>query len=203
MKNKFIILGIGRYAQVIADAVVQSEDCLSGFLLDDSEEEEAIKNNLGRYSDAENFSDAVFIIGEKDNNKRECLSKKYDGLNYAAVVHKNASVGTGVRIGVGSYIGAGAIIGTNTVIGDHVIIGDGAVIGDHSVIKEFSHLMARVNIGSGVTILDHTFIGLSATLKDNITIASGTVIQTGEIVVKDMVMKMVYKRGAWIYKENG
>ena len=79
----------------------------------------------------------------------------------------------------------------------------GSIVGALSRIEPYCELLARVNIGHEVTVKDHTFIGHSATLKDKITIAAGTVIQTGEIVVKDMVMKMVYKRGAWIYKENG
>ncbi|MEG0379370.1 MAG: hypothetical protein RR614_12910 [Eubacterium sp.] len=204
--DELIILGVSRYGRVIADAVICAKGHLVGFLDGAYASEENTDGLiLGKLEDASRFGGQGrgFIIAERDITKREHLVKVYEGLCFSSVIHPGAMVASDAVIGEGTYIGAGAVVGTHAHIGAHVIIGDGAVIGDYAVIDDFCHIMARVNIGSGVSVGDKTFIGLSATLKDDIKIAPKTVIQTGEIVVKDMVMKMVYKRGAWIYKENG
>jgi hypothetical protein len=43
---------------------------------------------------------------------------------------------------------------------------------------------------------------MGAKITDQIKIAPESVIKIGEIVLKDMVYKMVFKRGAWIYRED-
>jgi UDP-3-O-[3-hydroxymyristoyl] glucosamine N-acyltransferase len=59
-----------------------------------------------------------------------------------------------------------------------------------------------VIIGKDVTIGHHTKIGMGARVTNKVTIGSGSIIKIGEIILKDMIYKMVFKRGAWIYRED-
>lgn len=203
--REMVVLGTGHAGRVIADALDGSDNRLAGFLCAGQPPEGWPYPVLGKLEDALGLSEAGrgFIVAADSLRDREAVVNAFPELCYQAVIHPAAYVAADAVVEPGAYIGAGAIVGAGAFIGAHTVIGEGSIIGALSRIEPFCELLARVNIGREVTVRDHTFIGHSATLKDKITIAAGTVIQTGEIVVKDMVMKMVYKRGAWIYKENG
>ena len=201
-----VVIGTGLAGQVIAEALSGPDYSLTGFLYTgDTPPEDFPYPVLGSFEEAERFSGQGrgFIVAADSLRNREAVVRTFPELCYQAVIHPAAYVAADAVVKPGAYIGAGAIVGAGASIGAHTVIGEGSIVGAMSRIGPYCELLARVNIGREVTVKDHTFIGHSATLKDSITIAAGTVIQTGEIVVKDMVMKMVYKRGAWIYKENG
>ncbi len=201
-----VVIGTGLAARVIADALTEPDYALVGFLYTgDAPPEDFPYPVLGKFDEAENFAadGRSFIVAEENLKAREALMNALPLLDFQPVIHPAAYVARNVRVGPCAYIGAGAIVGTDAIISGCTYIGEGAIVGATSQIAPYCQIQSRVNIGSGVLVEPRCFIGQSATLKDNITIAGGTVIQTGEIVVKDMVMKMVYKRGAWIYKENG
>lgn len=202
--REMVILGATLQGRVIGEAIEQSEDQLMGFLTEE-DIEDWIYPILGKIERINGFTETgrSFIIAEEDLKKREALANRFTELGFGAVVHPKASVAKDAALGAGAYIGAGAVVGPGAQIGAHTQIGEGTIIGAMAKIGSFCQLLSRANIGRQVTVEHRSFIGASATLKDNITIATGTILQTGEIVVKDMVMKMVYKRGAWIYKENG
>ena len=199
-----VVLGTGPAGRVIADALRGTENTLAGFLSADPPPDGWPYPVLGTPEDAPGLSGdgRGFIVAADSLREREAVVRAFPELCYQAVIHPAAYVAADAVVEPGAYIGAGAIVGAGALIGAHTVIGEGSIVGALSRIEPYCELLARVNIGREVTVKDHTFIGHSATLKDKITIAAGTVIQTGEIVVKDMVMKMVYKRGAWIYKEN-
>lgn len=204
--REMVVIGTGLMGRVIADALTGPDYALTGFLYTgDAPPEDFPYPVLGSAEEAERFASRGrgFIVAEENLKKREALMQSLPNLGFEPVIHPAAYVSKSARVGPGAYIGAGAVVGAGAMIGGCVFIGEGSIIGAMSQIAPYCQVLARVNIGSQVTVEPRTFIGHSATLKDKITIAAGTVIQTGEIVVKDMVMKMVYKRGAWIYKENG
>ena len=200
-----VVIGTGLAGRVIADALRGPEVTLAGLLSADLPPDGWPYPVLGAPEDAPGLSrdGRGFIVAADSLKDREAVVRAFPELGYQAVIHPAAHVAADAVVEPGAYIGAGAVVGTGASIGAHSVIGEGSIVGALSRIEPYCELLARVNIGHEVTVKDHTFIGHSATLKDKITIAAGTVIQTGEIVVKDMVMKMVYKRGAWIYKENG
>lgn len=201
-----VVVGTGLAGRVIADALAAPDYDLVGFLYTgDAPPEDFSYPVLGSFEEAERFAGRGrgFIVAEENLKEREALMEALPELDFEPVIHPAAYVAKSALVGPGTYIGAGAIVGAEAMIGGCVFIGEGSIIGAMSQIAPYCQVLSRVNIGSQVTVEPRTFIGHSATLKDKITIAAGTVIQTGEIVVKDMVMKMVYKRGAWIYKENG
>jgi acetyltransferase-like isoleucine patch superfamily enzyme len=59
-----------------------------------------------------------------------------------------------------------------------------------------------VIIGKEVTLGKNTKIGIGARVTNGVTIGPDSVIKIGEIILKDMIYKMVFKRGAWIYRED-
>ncbi len=204
--EKIIILGCGDHALEAADAVIKSKCELVGFI-DERETESGIADVpvLGGYETISKLSEqgCHFISGSREHTVREKQQIKFRDIPWTTVIHPSAECGIGVQIGEGSFIGAGVILGAGAIIGQQTVIESGTIVGTAAEIGDYCQILSRVNIGCRTEIGSHTFIGQSATLKDRVRIAEKTVIQTGEIVVKDMVMKMVYKRGAWIYKENG
>ncbi|HAZ06081.1 MAG TPA: hypothetical protein DCY58_07270, partial [Acetobacterium sp.] len=90
----------------------------------------------------------------------------------------------GVSIGENCQIGTGVIIEANTRVEDNCVLEPGVII------------------GKDVTIGHHTKIGMGARVTNKVTIGSGSIIKIGEIILKDMIYKMVFKRGAWIYRED-
>ncbi|MDO4288349.1 MAG: hypothetical protein Q4C55_04085 [Eubacterium sp.] len=204
--EKIVIMGCGDLVLPLADAILKKEDELLG-VLDDQDTAEAAGGYplLGKLADWHSWADqgCLFIAGSADRSVRRGLFEKFPEIPWTRVIHPAAVTGLGASVGPGSFIGAGTILGAGASVGAHTVIEAGGILGTSAAVGDFCQLLSRVNAGSRVSVGAHSFIGQSATLKDGVKIAENTVIQTGEIVVKDMVMKMVFKRGAWIYKENG
>ena len=204
--KKMVIVGWGDHALDVADALLKNGDDLAGFLDDTLKDTGSVETPyLGNFEKWQILADqgCLFICGISALEARERLAADLPQLPWTAVVHPSAVVGLNAQVAPGAFVGAGAVIGAEASVGAHTVLEAGCLVGSRASVGDFCQLLSRVNVGSGAVVGRGTFIGQSATLKNGVKIADNTVIQTGEIVVKDMVMKMVFKRGAWIYKENG
>lgn len=146
--------------------------------------------------------DDIFITEEKPSLRGKLTLSMAD-RPAPVLLDPGARCGADTLIGDGSYVGPGVILGAGAEVGEHVIIHAGSLIGEGTSVGRGTIIGQGANIGRGVTIGEHCVLGPGVILRDGVTIREGTVLAEGEIVLKDLVTKMVFKRGRWVYKEEG
>lgn len=144
----------------------------------------------------------IFIAEEKPSI-REKLTLSMADRSAPVLLDPGVRCGADTFIGDGSYVGPGVILGADAKIGEHVIIHAGSLIGEGTSVGKGTVIGQGANIGRGVTIGADCKLAPGVILRDAVTIREGTILAEGEIVLKDLVTKMVYKRGRWVYKEEG
>jgi UDP-3-O-[3-hydroxymyristoyl] glucosamine N-acyltransferase len=81
------------------------------------------------------------------------------GIDRAAAIAPDATIGSEVSIGSFVTIGAGAVVGDRTVIYPNVVIGPAVKIGTDCVIRSQVSIRERVVIGNRVVVQDGAVIG--------------------------------------------
>lgn len=204
-EKDWVIIGDSQIGIAAADALEATGERVVGLFRSKSLPDVFPWKYLGRPEESEeivNEATSVFIATESSEQCQR-LRKYFSKSCFPHVIHPKAVIGSASCVEDGAFIGAGAVIGAGVTIGAHAVIEAGCIIGAGTVIGDASIIRSGVTIGYNVTVGAGCYIGAGAILKDGITIGENKIVQTGDIVVKDMVLKMVYKRGAWIYAEDG
>lgn len=185
MNRKVIIIGASGHGSVIADIVRANNDCLLGFLDDDTS-----KPTIGTVADYHKYSDAEFVIGIGNAQVREKLSTL--PVQWYTAIHPSAVVSPSARIDEGTVIMPNAVVNANSVVGKHCIINTGAIVEHNNTIGDFSHISVGVRLGGTVTVGVSTWIGIGAIVRNNISITNDCIIGAGAVVVKNINEKGTY-----------
>jgi sugar O-acyltransferase (sialic acid O-acetyltransferase NeuD family) len=103
-----------------------------------------------------------------------------------ALVHPEASVGTGTQLGEGTVVAAHATLTTEVSVGRFAIVNVGATVshrarlGDFTTVAPGVHLAGEVRAGEGVDV------GLGASVIQGLTLGSWSVVGAGAVVVSDV-----------------
>lgn len=136
---------------------------------------------------------AVIAIGSAD--ARIAIDEALRGslVEWAVLVHPDATVGTRVRLGPGTVIAAGARLSTNIEVGRHVHIDQNATVGHDCVIGDFARLNPQACASGTVTVGRGATIGASATVLQGIDVGMAATVGAGAVVTRDVCPTCVVK----------
>ena len=193
MFNRLIIIGAGGHGKVIADTAVKNKYTDISFLDDNATGDCLGFPIIGTTAEIEKYNDGKtdFVIAVGNNAIRKRIAEKYD-VNWVALIHPSAVIGTNVKIGKGTVIMAGAVLNSCATVGNHCIVNTCAVVEHDNVIEDYVHISPKAALGGTVHIGVGTHIGIGASVKNNINICENCSIGAGAVVVKDIIESAVY-----------
>lgn len=201
--NKYIILGAGGHAKVLASAIKLMGGNVLGYLSPDKNVGHKVFLNgtvLGGDDYINKFSSAeISLVNGIGHLPRQNLRKdifvKFKDQEYlfATVIHPNAYVAQECSICEGAQLMVGAVVQPGSCIGKNVILNTGAKI-DHDVtIGHSTHIAPGATICGGVTIGDNCFIGSGATIIQGISIGDNVIVAAGAVVRENIEANAVFK----------
>ena len=184
-KTKFILMGAGGHASVVASSI----EAMDGTLVCVFDSDESIASmdgleNKGRYRSTE-FPSAKLILAIGDNNIRKRLVPKIKHA-FGTVIHPSAIVDRLVSIGAGSQVLHGAIINRRTNLGKHCIVNTKASIDHDCTISDFVHIAPGATICGGVQIGECSLVGAGVTVLPNVQIGKNVIVGAGAVVTSSL-----------------
>jgi UDP-perosamine 4-acetyltransferase len=193
--KKFIIIGAGGHAKVVADAIIYAGGVVEGFLDPNIEIGKTILDQavLGGDDYLNNIVIEEFHLANGigttptkvnvGNEIRKKIFKKYfeKGFSFPPIIHSSASVSKYSELGDGVQIMAGAIVQPSVKIGKNTIINTKSSIEHDCVIGDDCHIAPAATLCGGVTVGDNCFIGAGAIIYPGRQVKSGSVIAAGFI----------------------
>lgn len=134
-----------------------------------------------------------FAIGMADGKIRHKIYKKYNELNYPALIHPDTSFGKRqlqvVENTPGTIVAAGTRFMSSIQLGKFCVFGLNCTVGHDSIFEDYVSVMPGVNISGNVHIKKFGYIGsgavvLQGTNKKKITLNEGLVVGAGAVVTK-------------------
>lgn len=188
--KKLIIIGAGGHGRVVAD-VAESLGIYNeiAFLDDDSGKDVSPYKVVGKINDFADFIpeyDFFVAVGSNSFRKDMVTRLSENSANLVSIVHKNATVGSGVEIGVGSVVMAGAVINNRAKLGKGVIVNTCASVDHDCEIGDFCHISVGAHIAGTVNIGNGVFICAGATVINNVSICGDCIIGAGAVVIKNI-----------------
>ena len=181
MKDKYILIGAGGHASVVASSI----EAMNGEVACVFDSDTSIKTldgveNKGDYNPSK-FPTAKLILSIGDNNIRKRL---VSAIKHAigTVIHPSAIVDRLVIIGEGGQVLHGAIINRGSIIGKHCIVNSRASVDHDCIIRDFVNIAPGATICGGVTVEESSLIGAGATVLPNIYIGKNVTVGAGTVV---------------------
>ncbi len=187
MVKDIIVIGCGGHSKVIIDAIERAGEFRIRGYLDDNKYGLGYKNYiiLDKITNALLYDDerTWFVIAIGNNNLREAISKKFQKLKYATIIHKNACVSSSSEIGIGSVILDNSTINADSKVGKHVIVNTRAIIEHDCIIGDYCHVSPGSVICGGNIIHDNVHVGANSVIIPCNVIRENSVIGAGSTVI--------------------
>lgn len=129
---------------------------------------------------------AVLAVGSAETRIALMARLQSNRVSYPALVHPDASIGSGVTLGIGTVVAAGARLSTNIRVGRHVQIDQNVTVGHDCRISDFSRLNPSACIGGCVTIGAQTLVGANSTVLQGLSVGDGVTVGAAACVVTDL-----------------
>lgn len=192
-----VIIGGGGHASYVVDTIIslgaQTIGCLDASLPNGTEvlHDVEIIGTDERLAEIRADGTKIAFIGlggTVDNAPRRklfdlAISKKFD---VPPLVHRDATITTGVNFAAGVQVLAGATIGPRTKIDANTIINQGANICHDVHIGMDVHITPSAIVAADVKIGDGTTLGMGATVLNGASIGKGCLIHNGVSIVSDV-----------------
>lgn len=190
---RLIIIGAGGHGKVIADNALKNGYTDICFVDDHAVDDCMGFPVVGKTAIVPELDDGNtdFIIGIGNNETRKRIAEQYD-VNWTALIHPSAQIGTDVSIGKGTVVMARAIINAGARIGSHCIINTGAIVEHDNRIADFVHISPGAALAGSVCIGEGTHIGIGSAVSNNVEICDQCIIGAGAVVVKDIGSRGTY-----------
>lgn len=195
MCKKIVIIGASGHGKVVADIAKKNGYTKIVFLDDNlSRKECGAYPVVGPVADAENYSDADFVVGIGNAAVRERIQHRLELLHFtfAVLLHPAAVVADDVRIGAGTVVMAGSVINPGAVIGKGCIVNTCSSVDHDCQIADYVHVAVGAHIAGTVQIGRRTWIGAGATVINNVHICADSMIGAGAVVVKNILESGTY-----------
>jgi len=197
--KKYIIVGGGGHAAVIADLLTQQGKCILGATDPKLEKDTKIYPNvkimgsddvIHTYSAKDVYlANGLGMVPEVSLNARSKVFTQFSeaGYFFPTLVHPMASyIAENVELAEGAQVLAGAIVGPNAKIGKNTIINTGVIVEHHCNIGAHVHIATAAKLCGQVTIEDHCFIGAGSLVRQGVTISSNQVVAMGKVIKHDV-----------------
>ena len=195
MKNKVIIFGIGRGADISERYFRLDSDIeVAGFTVDDDYyNEDSFKGKpVVKFSElVSKFPPSEYLmfapLGFEQMNKfRASIYNKgkelgYDFANYIA---SNIFTPEPLNIGENCLILEGNTINFDVKIGNNVVMWSGNQVGDESIIGDNVWMSSHVCISGAVTIENNCLLANKSVFSNNVVVGEGSFIGSGSIITK-------------------
>ena len=106
------------------------------------------------------------------------------GIEFPAIVSKDAIVNEDVELGEGTVVYDGAVINSGTRIGIGAIINTNSTVEHDCLIGDFTHVAPSSTLCGEVHIGRNCMIGAGSTVIQSITIPANSLVRAGSVVVK-------------------
>ena len=197
--KKFIIIGSGDHANVIANELILKKQFLGFIDLNKSK----VPNQLKRYYLGninilrdKKYKNLPIIIGIGRGDLRKKIVKELQlkkiNINWGKYLSSDAKIMPNVIIDEGSVVLKGCIINNNTIVGKHCHFNTGSLIDHGNIFKNYSGTGPGVKTGGNVIVGNESFVGLGSLIKNNISITSNVIIGIGSVVVKNIKKTGIY-----------
>jgi sugar O-acyltransferase (sialic acid O-acetyltransferase NeuD family) len=188
MPARFVILGGGGHALVVAEAAIAAGLPIAGFYDDDPRAPlgsgQPARGRLGKLGE---FSGGTpWHLGLGSMSLRREWVQRLGGDLAEMVVHPAAYIAPSASTGAGCFVGPRAVVHTRASLHMHVIVNTGAIIEHECQVGAASHIAPGVVLGGRVVVGEYTLIGLGARVLPGVTIGSGCVVGGGAVVVRDV-----------------
>lgn len=200
--KEIIIIGAGGHAKVIIDIILQRKKFFNDKLvvkgiLDDifCEYEEKkifgipIIGKIDKILELPNNTYYIIAIG--NNSIRKKIFQKYNGREYATLIHPKAVIAEEVTIGEGTVIMAGAIVNSHTRIGKHCILNTGSIVEHDNFIEDYVHISPGAVLCGGISVEEGTWIGANVVITHGMKIGKEVIIGAGAVVIKNIDNKNI------------
>ncbi len=189
-KERIVIIGAGRGAQVLLDILADQPDKQVVLLVDDTVRQfEGYKVSLyGMFDFAdkagrEEFDTAMISLSanRRSMKLRAKLFAHYRarGIHFANIIDKSANIRSNVTMGTGNIIGANVYIGTQTTLGSNNAISYGAAIGHHNKIGDCNLLAPGVILSGSVAVGSECIVPAGVNFLNGVKIGSNVVLPVG------------------------
>ncbi len=190
MVKNIIVIGCGGHSKVIVDTIEQTGGFRIKGYLDDGKCGLGYKNYriLDKISNVLLYDDerTWFVIAIGNNKLRESISKKFQNLKYATIIHKNACVSPSSEIGIGSVILGSSIINADSKVGKHVIVNTRAIVEHDCIIGDYCHISPGSVVCGGNTIHNNVHVGANSVIIPCNVIRENSVIGAGSTVIRNV-----------------
>lgn len=131
-----------------------------------------------------------FIAAMGDNAVRAAAVARtradHPELELISAIHPAAVVARDAILGTGATLMAGAVVSNGCVVGDGVLMGTNSSIDHDNTVGAFASLAPGATTGGNVRIGDGTAVGLGAKVIHQVAIGSHVVIGAGAVVLRDL-----------------
>lgn len=192
--NDILILGGGKYSEVIIEIIEEFYNYNIIGILDD--DEKLLKKKISKYEilgcleDLNHYdpNQVKFVLSIGDNKIRKRLFEKFRNKGYQTVnlIHADTTISKKVYLGEGIIINSGVRIHPNVRLGNNIFVGMNATISHDSIIEDNVNISPGVNIAGEVHISENVFLGSGAVVIQGVSIGKNSIIGAGAVVVKNI-----------------
>ena len=130
-----------------------------------------------------------YVVGIGAACVRSRLSAVLDergGVAAEALVHPDATIGSGVRLGSGVVVWAGVRLTTNISVGRHAHINQNSTVGHDSVLEDFTTMHPSVAISGNCRIGARSTLGTQSCVLQGLSVGSDSLVGAAACVVRDV-----------------
>jgi sugar O-acyltransferase (sialic acid O-acetyltransferase NeuD family) len=195
MSLPVIVVGSGGHAAVVADALLECDVPVIGFVDNDPARHGAVLCGLPVLG-----SDAVLdahtpnalmlangIGGVSPDGWRRPVQDRLEsrGWKFVTVRHPSATVSRFATVSPGAQLLAGCIVQANANIGTGAIVNTAAVVEHDVKLGDFVHVAPRGLLCGAAIIGDGSHIGAGAVVRQHVRLGARTLVGAGAVVVAD------------------
>jgi UDP-perosamine 4-acetyltransferase len=194
--TKYILIGTGEHARVLADAMRACGLPLSAVASPDAAVLSGPLSGLPYLASDEEvlamgLNGVLLVNGigsiARPHARRAAYEKfRSAGFHFASVVHPSAVIASHVEIESGAQIMAGAVVQTGARIGVDALLNTGALVDHDCRIGEHVHIAPGACLSGNVSVGGSSHIGIGASVIQGKTIGVGVIVAAGAVVISDI-----------------
>jgi len=194
--TKYILIGTGEHARVLADAMRACGLALSAVASPDVPVPGGLLSGLPHLASDEEVlaigPDGILLVNGIGSiarpHKRRAAYEKFRsaGFRFASVVHPSAVIASYVEIESGAQIMAGAVVQTGARIGGDALLNTGALVDHDCRIGEHVHIAPGACLSGNVSVGNSSHIGIGASVIQGKTIGADVIVAAGAVVISDI-----------------
>jgi UDP-perosamine 4-acetyltransferase len=195
-KDRYLVVGAGGHARVVADLVRATGGVITGYIgrgeadvgtcVDPHGGMIVTSDSLALDYCEERHVDAI-ALGIGDNALRVEAAERLASRLARPLFHPTAIVSPSAKFGPGTVVLAGTIVNAGTVVGAAVILNTGCLIEHDCVIDDGAHISPGAVLTAEVRVGRSAWVGAGATVLPRLGIGPWAVVGGGAVVVHEVL----------------